>query len=165
MPLLVLRSLTWLLPGLALLAFWRAAAWAYAFYGCSGHSKAFDTACYAGPINVGWVASVGWLCMLLWFPIFLAGVVKAGLSIQRRLLEEGISVPQFTYAQALRLSPVACLIWLAVTGVGTCAALVAMYPAQPSSIGGWLLILFPWLPLWLALSWLRNRTSPRKTHA
>ena len=73
----ILRSTVWLLPGLALLAFWKAAFWAYAYYGCSSaDAKSFDAACFAGPIDIGLLARIGWICMVLWFPVLLAGVVK-----------------------------------------------------------------------------------------
>jgi hypothetical protein len=82
--------------------------------------------------------------MVLWFPVFLAGVVGTGLSIQRGLRRQGVNVPQFTYLQALRLSPTALFGWLAVTGVGSGAALIATYPEYPTSLGGWLLVTCPW---------------------
>lgn len=148
----LLRSSTWLLPGLVLLAFWKATSWAFAHYGCNA-----DSACFAGPINVGVLAGIGWWCMLLWFPLFLAGVVDTGLSIWRVLRKQDVHVPHFTYKQALRLSPGAFLIWVAVAGTGTAATLIATYPERPTTVSGWLLITGPWVPLWLALSWLRER--------
>lgn len=159
----LLPSSIWLLPGLALFAFWKAVYWAYAYYGCSAEGKSFDSECFAGPINVGSLAGIGWLCMVLWFPVFLGGVVKTGFSIQRRLLKQGVNVPQFSYRQALSLSPTALFVWLAVTGAGSSAALIATYPEHPTSLGGWLLVTCPWVPLWLVLSWLREQNAAQKT--
>ena len=146
----------WLIPGATLLAFWKISYWVYALYGCSSRGKSFDSNCFAGPIDLGNVAGWGWWCMLLWFPVFIAGVVQAGLSLQQRLSARGVHIKKFGYRQALGLTPISIFIWFAVTSVGLCSALIATYPERPTSLEGWLLITCPWVPLWFGIDWIRE---------
>jgi len=151
-------SALWLMPGMALLALWKVSYWVYALYGCSSSGKSLDSSCFAGPINLGSVAAIGWWCMLLWLPVLIAGVVQAGLSLQLRLSARGVHIKKFGYRQALGLTPTSIFVWLAVTGVGVCGALFATYPERPNSFEGWLLIICPWMPLWFAIGWIREHT-------
>jgi len=157
-------SSVWLVPGVALLALWRVSYWVYALYGCSGRGNSFDSSCFAGPINLGSLAAIGWLCMVLWFPVLVAGAVQTGLSLQRRLSIRGVPIKKFGYRQALGLTPTSIFIWLAVTGVGVCSTLVATYPENPTSFEGWLLITCPWMPLWFAIGWIREHASNHESN-
>lgn len=94
--------------------------------------------------------------MLLWFPVLIAGVVQTGLNLQWRLSARGVLIKKFCYRQALGLTRTSIFIWLAVTGVGACSALIAAYPARPTSFEGWLLISCPWMPLWFAIGWIQE---------
>jgi hypothetical protein len=149
-------SAIWLVPGVALLALWKVSYWVYAFYGCSSKVSSFDSSCFAGPINLGSLAAMGWWCMLLWFPVFIAGVVQTGISVQLRLSARGMYIKKFGYKLVLALTPTSIFIWLAVTGVGVCSTLIATYPERPTSFVGWLLITCPWTPLWLAFGWIQE---------
>lgn len=149
-------STLWLVPGVALLALWKASYWVYALYGCRSVGDSFDTSCFAGHFSLGSFAAMGWWCMLLWFPVLIAGVVQTGLNLQWRLSARGVLIKKFGYRQALGLTRTSIFIWLAVTGVGACSALIAAYPARPTSFEGWLLISCPWMPLWFAIGWIQE---------
>ncbi len=146
----------WLMPGVALLVLWKVSYWVYALYGCGSVGKSFDSNCFAGPINLGSFAAMGWWCMLLWFPVLIAGVVQTGLNLQWRLSARGVLIRKFGYRQALSLTPTAIFIWLAITGVGVCSTLIATFPERPTSVEGWLFITCPWMPLWFAIGWIQE---------
>lgn len=147
-------SALWLMPGVALLVLWKVSYWVYGLYGCSSVGKSFEPNCFAGPINLGSLAAMGWWCMLLWFPVFIAGVVQAGVSLQSRLSARGVHIKRFGYRQALGLTPTSIFVWIAVTSVGACSALIATYPERPTSLESWLFITCPWVPLWIAINWV-----------
>lgn len=149
-------SALWLMPGVALLVLWKVSYWVYVFYGCSSVEKSFASSCFAGPINLGSLAAMGWWCMLLWFPVLIAGVVQTGLSLQLRLSAWGVHIKKFGYRLALGLTPASIFIWLAITGVGVGSTLIATYPVRPTSFDGWLLITCPWMPLWFAIGWIQE---------
>ena len=124
----------WLIPGLALLLIWRIT--------------------YAPP-------GLAWWCMLLWLPVFLTGVVKAGLSLQSYRAADGKPALSITYREVFQLRPWALLALLAGALTSAAAVLLFMYPERPTTLAGWMPLVFPWPILWLVWPRLRSLFSGR----
>ena len=122
----------WLVPGLVLLLTWRTN--------------------YAS-------AGLAWWCMVLWLPVFLAGVVQAGLSYQSRRHVDGKPVLALTHREVFKLQPWALLTLLVGTLTSPAAVLLFMYPERPTTLAGWLALFLSWPVFWLAWSWLRTLFS------
>ena len=124
----------WLVPGLVLLLAWRTT--------------------FAPP-------GLAWWCMLLWLPIFLAGVAQAGFSFQSRRRAEGRPALSITYREVFRLRPLALLALLVGTLASVAAVLCFTYPERPTTMAGWLALVFFWPVSWLTWSWLRTLLSSK----
>jgi hypothetical protein len=142
---------------LALFALWKSTDWAFQYFGCTSNLKSGLPTCYVASVNLTALRGLGWWGAILWFPFLLVAIVRVGIGVQRQLPSPLISRLTVTYKDAISFNLKAFTIWAVITLIGIVGSLVMFYPIEPSSLFGWLLLSLPWVPLWLAISWLNHK--------
>lgn len=160
-----LRPLLWFMIPLALFVLWKSTDWAFQHFGCTSDFKSGLPTCYVGSVNLTALHGLGWWGALLWFPFLLLAVVRVGIGFQRQIPSPLLSRLTVTYKDAISFNLKAFILWAVITVLGIVGSLVVFYPIKPSSVIGWFLLSLPWVPLWLAVSWLQQKRQSLRDHS
>jgi len=144
-------------PALLVFVWWKLSNILWKPLGCTGNVKMLSGCSYNGLDVTSFVSNGLFWGYILWLPLLLLGIFGAGKHVQKELLSQGYNIPIFNYKDAYTISLKSLLIWVFVSGAGTCSVLVALYPEQPESLIEWVALVGVWVPLWSTLSWFAEK--------
>lgn len=148
-----------IIPALLFFVCWQLSNILWKPLGCTGSVKMIGGCSYNGLNVTSFVSNGLFFGYILWLPLLLFGIWGAGKHVQKELLSQGHKIPKFNYKDAYTISLKSLLIWVFISGAGTCSVLVALYPEQPESLIEWVALVGVWVPLWSAFNWFSEKAK------